>query len=55
MDKNVYDTLIRRSAVIQGKYRVVKYLFFSLNGYSDWFQSLPDSDVLLFTLEDLYR
>lgn len=54
-DKEVYDTLIRRSAVIQGKYRIVKYLFFSLSGYSDWFQTIPGSDVMLFTLEDLYR
>ena len=54
-DKKVYDTLVRRSAVIQGKYRIVKYLFFSLNGYSDWYKDLSGSNVMLFTLEDLYR
>ncbi|MCD8327353.1 MAG: DUF234 domain-containing protein [Lachnospiraceae bacterium] len=55
MDKEVYDTLIRRSAVIQGKYRIVKYLFFSLSGYSDWFHTTPDSNIMLFTLKDLYH
>ncbi len=55
VDKDVYDTLIRRSAVIHGKYRIVRYLFFSLSGYTDWFKALPGNDVVLFTLEDLYR
>ncbi len=55
VDKDVYDTLIRRSAVIHGKYRIIRYLFFSLSGYTDWFKALPGNDVVLFTLEDLYR
>lgn len=55
IDKTVYDTLIRRSSVIYGRYRIVRYLFFSLSGYTDWFQTLPDDNIMLFTLDDLYR
>lgn len=32
IDKNVYDTLIRRASRIIGKYKITKYLFFSLSG-----------------------
>ncbi|MCC8106317.1 MAG: ATP-binding protein [Clostridiales bacterium] len=55
IDKNIYETLIRRSSLISGKYRVTKYLFFSLGGYTDWFGTLSDSNTMLLTLEDLYR
>lgn len=53
-DQKIYDTLIRRGALLSGKYRVVKYLFFSLGGYTEWFDALQDESVMLFTLEDLY-
>lgn len=55
MDKKVYDTLLRRASLVIGKYRVTKYLFFSLGGYTDWFTTLENSDVMLFSLSDLYR
>ncbi|MCD8347281.1 MAG: ATP-binding protein [Lachnospiraceae bacterium] len=55
IDKGIYETLIRRSSLIYGKYRVTKYLFFSLGGYSDWVTGREDSSVLLLSLEDLYR
>ncbi|MCD7762877.1 MAG: ATP-binding protein [Lachnospiraceae bacterium] len=55
IDKNIYETLIRRSSLISGKYRVTKHLFFSLGGYTDWFETLNDSNAVLLTLEDLYR
>ncbi|MCD7766241.1 MAG: ATP-binding protein [Lachnospiraceae bacterium] len=55
IDKNIYETLIRRSSLISGKYRVTKHLFFSLGGYTDWFETLTDSNAVLLTLEDLYR
>ncbi|MCD7762897.1 MAG: hypothetical protein LUI14_06800 [Lachnospiraceae bacterium] len=53
--KKHFEILIRRSTLISGKYRVTKYLFFSLSGYTDWFADLKDSNVVLLTLEDLYR
>lgn len=54
IDKAIYDTLLRRSSVISGKYRIIKYLFFSLSGYTDWFSQLNDEQVQLLTIDDLY-
>lgn len=51
IDKGIYDTLIRRSELITAKYKRVKLLFFSLSGYTDWFSTLADEDVLLLTLD----
>ena len=55
IDKNVYDTLLRRSAVIGGKYRIIRFLFFSLSGYTSWFDSIQNNDIVLLTLDDLYH
>ena len=41
--------------LISNKYKISKYIFFSLSGYTDWFNSLSDEDVLLLTLDSLYR
>ena len=54
IDKGVYETLLRRSGVIAGKYHVKKLLFFSLSGYTEWFRELKNEAVVLFTLEDMY-
>ena len=54
IDKGIYETLIRRGKLINVKYKVSKYLFFSLSGYTDWFEELADEDVLL-TLNSLYE
>lgn len=54
MDKKVYDTLLRRTGLVSGKYRVTKYLFFSLSGYTDWFRANENKDTVLFSLDDLY-
>ena len=54
MDKGIYDTLLRRAGSISGKYRVSKYIFFSLSGYTDWFDTLKDNRVVLLSLSDLY-
>ena len=54
IDKGIYETLIRRGKLITAKYKVSKYIFFSLSGYTDWFESLSDEDVLLLTLDSLY-
>lgn len=55
IDKGIYDTLIRRSKLISAKYKVSKFIFFSLSGYTDWYDSLVDEDVLLLTLDSLYE
>lgn len=55
IDKGIYETLIRRGKLIAGKYKVSKYIFFSLSGYTDWFESVSDEDVLLLTLDSLYK
>lgn len=55
IDKGVYETLLRRSGVIAGKYHVKKLLFFSLSGYTEWFRELKNEAVVLFTLEDMYE
>ncbi len=54
IDKAVYETLVRRGAVISNKYRIIKYLFFSLSGYTEWFDSMKDESICLYTLTDLY-
>ncbi len=54
IDKSVYDTLMRRASLISGKYHIISYIFFSLSGYTEWFEQLEQKDVLLLTLEDLY-
>ena len=55
IDKGIYETLIRRGKLITAKYKVAKYIFFSLSGYTDWFTSLSSEDVLLLTLDSLYE
>lgn len=54
IDKGIFDTLVRRSELLSGKYKVTKYVLFSLRGYTDWFDTLKDSSVELLTLDDLY-
>ena len=55
IDKSIYETLLRRGGLIAAKYKISKYIFFSLSGYTDWFESLSDEDVLLLTLDSLYE
>ncbi len=52
--KEIYDTLLRRSQLISGKYRISKYLLFSLSGYTSWFDELNDGNLQRLTLRDLY-
>lgn len=54
-DKGVYDIFLRRSASISAKYHIIKYLFFSLGGYTEWIQSVNNDAVVLLTLDDLYQ
>ena len=55
IDKGIYEILTRRGKLIAAKYKVSKYIFFSLSGYTDWFKDLKDEDVLLLTLDSLYE
>lgn len=54
IDKEIFETLQRRSNLIGGKYRISKFVFFSLSGYTKWFEEMNDSNVFLLTLKDLY-
>ncbi len=54
IDRGVYESLKRRSALISGKYKVVKYLLFSLVGFTEWFDDLDDDTVMLVSINDLY-
>ena len=54
IDKGIYETLIRRSGLISAKYKIEKIVFFSLSGYTEWFDTLNDDHVILLTLNDLY-
>ena len=55
IDKEIYETLVRRAALISGKYRLKNYLLFSLNGYSQWVSEIDNDKLILITLEDMYR
>ncbi len=55
IDKGTYETLIRRSRLISGKYSITKYLLFSLGGFSDWFKSIDKTNLVLITVDDMYK
>ena len=55
IDKEIYETLVRRAALITGKYRLKNYVLFSLNGYSQWVSEIDNDKLILITLEDMYR
>jgi hypothetical protein len=54
VDKSVYDTLVRRTAIIAGKYNVVKRIIFSLNGFTEWFDTMCDDATEFVKLEEMY-
>ncbi len=53
-DKSVYDTLVGRSGIIGAKYNVVKYIIFSLSGFTDWYDTVDKGNLCLVTLDDMY-
>ena len=55
IDKSIYETLVSREKLLPAKYKVSKYILFSLAGYTDWFESLSDEDVVLLTLDSIYE
>ncbi len=54
IDKNIYDTLIGRSRLISGKYHVTKFILFSLSGFTEWFDTVDKTNLVLVTLDDMY-
>lgn len=54
IDKDIYESLIKKTDLIS-KYKVGKYLYFSLIGYSDWVIKNKSDKVLLLKLDDLYK
>jgi len=54
IDKEIYDTLRRRSKLISGNYHVSRFLLFSLSGFTKWFDEENPQDVVRITLEDMY-
>ncbi len=54
IDKEIYETLIRRSKLISGDYHVTKYLLFSLSGFTKWFDNVDTQNLIKLTVEDLY-
>lgn len=56
VDKSIYETLIKRANNVFGnKYKIKKYVLFSLNGYSDWFKKNKDENLLCISLNDMYQ
>lgn len=55
IDKGIYETLIRRGKQITAKYKMSRYILFSLSGYTEWFDNLSDEKVILLTLDSLYE
>ena len=55
IDKEIYETLVRRSRLISGGYRLTQYLLFSLSGFTNWFEKEKISDAILITLDEMYK
>ncbi len=54
IDKEVYETLQRRSKLLSDNYNVTRYLLFSLSGFTKWFDTEDIQNTVKITLEDLY-
>jgi len=55
INKEIYDTLVRRSTLLSGNYIVSKYLLFSLSGFTKWFDTADVPNLHLITVEELYN
>ena len=53
--KSAFDALFKRGKQIEGKYKIVRYIIYSLNGYTDWYEDLHDPQLELNTIDDLYQ
>lgn len=52
--KEIYETLLRRTKLLSGNYQIVRYLLFSLSGFTKWFDNRDIQNVVKITIEDLY-
>jgi len=55
IDKSVYETLVRRSKLIDSKYKIKRYILFSLSGFTDWFDDRNDEDIMTVSLDSMYE
>lgn len=55
IDKSIYETLLRRSKLIDSKYKIKKYILFSLSGFADWFDDRKDEDIVTFSLDMMHE
>ena len=55
IDKEIYDTLIRRSKLLSGNYIVTIFLLFSLSGFTKWFDKEDVQNTVMITVDDLYE
>ena len=56
IDKEVFETLLRRRGLIDKRYSEVQFLFFSLSGYSQWVEKNADpQEVRLVSLDEMYQ
>jgi len=54
IDKEIYETLLRRSKLLSGNYHVIRFLLFSLSGFTKWFDKEELQNTTKITVEDLY-
>ena len=54
IDKEIYETLLRRSKLLSGNYHVIRFLLFSLSGFTKWFDKEDIQNTIKITAEDLY-
>ena len=38
-----------------GKSNITKYLLFSLSGFTDWFNDIDKTNLVLITVDDMYK
>ena len=55
IDKSIYDTLVKRATLISTKYKLSKCILFSLSGFSDWFKTQNNDNIVLISLSELYK
>lgn len=55
IDKSILDTLKERSKLLSTKYALTKYVLFSLSGFTDYFSSNKNDDVICISLDDMYN
>lgn len=54
IDKEIYETLLRRSKLLSGNYHIIRFLLFSLSGFTKWFDKAEIQNTIKIRVEDLY-